>query len=67
MQVDVIKSRYNLKTGQRELEDHMGNRDIDENYEHQVLDLFLGDILKHGLLNSVSSAINIKPNGEEVN
>jgi|GEM_PF-5962817 len=34
MQVEVIKSRYNLKTGQREQEDYLGSRKIDECYRH---------------------------------
>lgn len=67
MQVEVVKSRYNLKTGQRESQEYTGNKEINDNYEHQVLDLILGDILKHGLLKPASSAISSKPKGEEVN
>jgi hypothetical protein len=67
MQVEDMKSRYNLKTGQRELEDYIGSKDIDDNYEHQVLDLFLRDILNNRLLISTLPKANSKLNEEGVN
>lgn len=55
MNAGIIRSRYNLKTGKREGQEYVGNKEIPDNFDAQVLDMLVKQIMKDNLFSTTSS------------